>query len=67
MARGREKFNFKWKLIENYFNGFLVFSFTFLFAYGLVYRDKLVLMLSVIWGLIAPFIATFLDKKSQQN
>jgi len=61
------KFNFKWKLIENYFNGFMVFSFTLLFTYAFVYKNDLYFAIAILWGLLCPFLATFIDKKSHQG
>ena len=67
MKRKKENFNFKWKLTENYFNATIVFIFTLLLTYGFVYNSMLHLILAGLWGLVCPFIATFLDKKSNKK
>ena len=60
-----ENFNFKWKLTENYFNAMIVLIFSLLIIYAFVYNSFLHLILAGVWGVVCPFIATFLDKKSQ--
>lgn len=68
MKKGkREDFNFKWKLTENYFNATIVFIFSLLIIYGFIYNSMLHIILAGLWGLICPFIATFLDKKSHEK
>jgi hypothetical protein len=67
MIKKERTFNFKWKLIENYFTALTLFFFTLFFTYGFVYGDLSVLVLAIVWGAISPFIATFLDKKSQEG
>jgi len=60
-------FNFKWKLIENLFNAFMVFSFTMLLTYSFVYKSIFYFTVAIIWGCICPIIATFVDKKSHET
>ena len=67
MKKREENFNFKWKLTENYFNATIVFIFSLLIIYGFVYNSMLHIILAGIWGLICPFIATFIDKKSHEG
>ena len=67
MKNKNEKFNFKWKLTENYFNAFIVLVFSLLIIYAFVYKSTIYLILAGIFGLLCPFIATFLDKKSHEG
>jgi hypothetical protein len=60
-------FDFKWKLIENYFNALMVIVFSILIAYGVVYNDSTYLLLAVIGSVLGPFIATFIDKRSTEG
>jgi len=65
--RRKENFNFMWKLTENYFNAIIVFIFTLLIIYAFVYNSMPHLIIAGLWGLVCPFIATFLDKKSHEE
>ena len=65
--RKEDDFNFKWKLIENYFNAFLVFLFTLLFVYYLIYHDTSYIIIILIGVLVGPVLATLLDKKSHEK
>ena len=67
MEKDNKNFNFKWKLIENYFNAFILFVFTLFFVYAFVYNSMLHLVIALVWGIICPFVATFIDKKSHQG
>jgi len=67
MKKRRDDFNFKWKLTENYFNATIVFIFTLLIIYAFVYNSIIHIILAGIWGLVCPFIATFIDKKSHEK
>ena len=67
MKKRNENFNFKWKLTENYFNATIVFIFTLLIIYAFVYNSLPHVILAGLWGLICPFIATFIDKKSHEG
>jgi hypothetical protein len=62
----KDSFNFMWKLTENYFNLFLVLVGSALLIYAIVYNNTLCILLAIAWGLIGPFIATFIDKKSHE-
>jgi uncharacterized membrane protein len=67
MKKKNESFNFKWKLTENYFNAVIVLIFTLLIIYAFVYNSITHLILAGLFGLICPFIATFIDKKSHEG
>jgi len=62
-----DDFNFKWKLTENYFNALIVLIFSLLIIYAYVYNSMLHIVLAGLWGLVCPFIATFIDKKSHEK
>jgi hypothetical protein len=59
-----DNFNFMWKLTENYFNLFIVLVGSFLIFYALVNNDLRFILVAVAWGLVCPFVATFIDKKT---
>jgi hypothetical protein len=63
----KDDFNFMWKLTENYFNLLLVLVGSILVIYAIVYNNTLCIILAIFWGLIGPFIATFIDKKSNER
>jgi uncharacterized membrane protein len=67
MKKRNEKFNFMWKLTENYFNAIIVLIFSLLIIYAFVYNSTTHLILAGIFGLVCPFIATFIDKKSNEG
>lgn len=67
MPKRNSNFNFKWKLTENYFNVFIVLVGSFLIFYALINNNKQYIVLAVIWGLVSPFLATFIDKKSHEG
>ncbi|MFH1229818.1 MAG: hypothetical protein V1678_05360 [Candidatus Aenigmatarchaeota archaeon] len=60
-----KNFNFKWKLIENYFNALMVITFAVLIVYGIVDDNVYYLVAAAVGAVAGPFIATFIDKKSQ--
>jgi hypothetical protein len=61
---GRKIFNFKWKLVENYAAAFAGLIFIWLFVDGVVNNNVTNLTVAIIILAIAPFLVTFLDKKS---
>jgi uncharacterized membrane protein len=67
MPKKNQNFNFKWKLTENYFNAAIVLIFSLLIIYAFVYNSTTHLILAGVFGLVCPFIATFLDKKSNEG
>lgn len=67
MPKRNESFNFKWKLTENYFNVLMVLVGSVLIFYALIHDDVQYIFLAGVWGLICPFIATFIDKKSHEG
>jgi hypothetical protein len=58
-------FNFGWKLVENYFNALMVIVFTVLIVYGIVNDSLYHLAAAAVGAVLGPFIATFIDRKSQ--
>jgi len=67
MKKRKDSFNFKWKLTENYFNLVIVLVGSFLVFYALLYSDVKYIVIAGIWGLIVPYIATLIDKKSHED
>jgi len=61
-----EKLNFKWKLIENYFNALMVIAFTTLLILAFTTREMSYAILMLVGAVMGPFIATFIDKKSME-
>lgn len=59
-----KKFSFKWKLVENYAAAFVGLLFLWIFVSGLINNDTNQIMIAIIILIIAPFLVTFLDKKS---
>lgn len=66
MASNRN-FNFKWKLIENYVAVVVGGIFLWLFVNGMIKSDDTSIVASIIILAIAPFLITFVDKKSSGN
>lgn len=64
MKTRNKKFNFKWKLVENYTAAFLGLIFLWIFVSGMINNDINQIMIAIIILVIAPFLVTFLDKKS---
>lgn len=62
-----KKFSFRWKLVENYFNALMVIVFTVFVIYALVYGKVEYVVLAILGAIAGPFIATFIDKKSQEG
>lgn len=62
--KARSKFNFKWKLVENYTAAFLGLIFLWIFVNGLINNDFTQLGIALLIIFVAPFLVTFLDKKS---
>lgn len=65
--KGNRTFNFKWKLTENYFNAFMVFAFAILVSHSIINNDTNLMSLTVLLGVIFPFIATLIDMKSHEK
>jgi hypothetical protein len=61
-----ERFNFRWKLIENYFNALMVIVFATLLILAFTTSEMIYVLLMVIGAVAGPFIATFIDKKSTE-
>lgn len=61
----KKDFNFKWKLIENYFNALMVIVFVSLILLAILSGDITYIILLVIGVIVGPFMATFIDRKSQ--
>lgn len=57
-------FDFKWKLVENYAAAAVGALFIWLFVEGIVKGDNVKLATAIMIVAIAPFLVTFLDKKS---
>lgn len=58
------KFNFKWKVLENYAAAIVGVIFLWLFVDGIVNSNQMNLIVSLIIIAVAPFLVTYLDKKS---
>jgi len=59
-------FDFKWKLAENYAAAIVGALFIWLFVEGIVKADNIKLVVAISIVAIAPFLVTFLDKKSSR-
>jgi hypothetical protein len=57
-------FDFRWKLVENYVAALVGALFIWLFVEGLVRNDTTKLGIALLTVAVAPFLVTFLDKKS---
>lgn len=57
-------FDFKWKLVENYAAATVGALFIWLFVEGIVKGDNIKIAVAIGIVAIAPFLVTFLDKKS---
>ena len=60
-------FDFKWKLAENYAAAIVGALFIWLVVEGIVKADNLKLIIAVLIIAIAPFLVTFLDRKSSAS
>jgi hypothetical protein len=59
-------FNFRWKLAENYAAATVGALFIWLLVEGIVKGDSVKLAIAIMIIGIAPFLVTFLDKKSSR-
>ena len=57
-------FDFRWKLVENYSAAIVGAVFIWLLVEGLLHNDSLKLTIATAIIVIAPFLVTFLDRKS---
>lgn len=57
-------FSFKWKLVENYVAAAFGGVFLWLFVTGIVDSNPLNFWASIVLLAVAPFLVTFIDKKS---
>jgi len=62
-----KNFSFKWKIIENYIAAGTGLIFLWLFVEGMINEDMVKIYASLIILLVAPFLVTFVDKKSSAN
>lgn len=62
-----KNFVFKWKLVENYAAVGFGLVFLWLFVTGIVESNSSKFWASIFVILIAPFLITFIDKKSSGN
>ena len=65
MARNK-KFNFKWKLVENYAAAVVGGVFLWFFIDGVVNMENTSFAIALLMLAIAPFLITYLDRKSSQ-
>lgn len=59
-------FDFKWKLVENYTAAIVGALFIWLLVEGIVRSDNIKLTIAVMIIAVAPFLVTFLDKRSSR-
>ena len=59
-------FDFEWKLAENYAAAVVGALLIWLFVEGIVKADNVKLAIAILIVAIAPFLVTFLDKKSSR-
>lgn len=57
-------FDFKWKLVENYAAAITGAVFIWLLVDGLTKGDSLKLAIAIAIVAVAPFLVTFVDRKS---
>jgi hypothetical protein len=62
----KKKFNFGWKLTENYSAAAVGVLFIWLFVTGIIDGDVQKIFGSIAILAVAPFLVTFLDKKSSE-
>lgn len=62
----KKGFNFRWKLAENYAAATVGAIFIWLFVEGIVNGDNIKLAVAILIVAIAPFLVTYLDKRSSQ-
>ena len=63
----KQNFSFKWKIVENYVAAGAGLVFLWLFVQGMIENDTTKLYASLVILLIAPFLVTYVDKKSSGN
>ena len=66
MKANGKKFSFKWKLVENYAAAAVGGIFLWFFVDGIVNTDSTSLAIAILILAVAPFLITFLDKKSSE-
>lgn len=64
MPKGR--FNFKWKLVENYGAAAFALVFLWFFFDAFVNKSAGSAVVVVIMAAVGPFLITFLDRKSSE-
>lgn len=64
MSMRQGGFDFKWKLAENYGAAAVGALFIWLFVEGIVRGDSGKIAIAIVIVAVAPFLVTFLDKKS---
>lgn len=57
-------FDFKWKLVENYCAAIVGAVFIWLLVEGVTRNDSAKLAIAIAIIAVAPFLVTFIDKKS---
>lgn len=60
-------FDFKWKLVENYAAAAVGALFIWLFVEAITQGDSAKLAASILIIAIAPFLVTFIDRKSSSR
>jgi hypothetical protein len=60
-------FDFKWKLVENYAAAIVGALFIWLFIEGIVKGQNFELAIAILILAVAPFLVTFLDKRSSSS
>lgn len=63
----QKNFNFKWKLVENYAAAIVGALFIWLFVEGITEGQNLKLAIAILILAVAPFLVTFLDKRSSSS
>lgn len=63
----RKNFDFKWKLVENYSMAAIGGVFLWFFVNGIVNSSMTDLAVSIAILSVAPFLITYVDKKSSGN
>ncbi len=61
-----KSFNFRWKLVENYTAAAIGGIFLWFFIQGTVNLDNTSLMIAILMLAVAPFLITYIDRKSSQ-
>ena len=67
MRKNKSNFNLKWKIVENYVAAGAGLVFLWLFVSGMIENDMNKLYMSLGLLAIAPFLVTYIDKKSSGN